>query len=167
MADSHGKNPSIRRIVTGHDAKGKAIVWLDGPAGNHKFPDEKVSSTLMWSTDASPADFSIDDDAGARMLGTAPPAGGTRFAVLEIQPGNTLHGLHRTDTVDYVICISGQIDMELGDSKVTMKAGDIMVQRGTFHGWVNRSNEPARIAVVLIDGKPKRDDSIVGNLTAR
>jgi quercetin dioxygenase-like cupin family protein len=167
MAEIQRKGPYIRRIVTGHDAAGKAVVWRDGLAGNHKFPDESVSSTLMWVTDETPADLLGEDDAGERIIGTAPPAGGTRFTVMEIAPGNTLHGLHRTDTIDYVICIAGEIAMRLDDSTVTMKAGDIMIQRGTNHGWINPGTVPARIAVVLIDGKPKRAGSVTGSRNAR
>lgn len=156
-----------RRIVTGHDTAGKAVVWLDGPAANHKFPDADVTSTLLWVTDATPADYTNDVDAGTRVLGTAPPAGGTRFAVIEFLPGNRMHGLHRTDTVDYVICIAGEIDMELDDSRVTMRAGDVMVQRGTNHAWVNRGAVPARLAFVLVDGQPKRTGSVAGERSAR
>jgi quercetin dioxygenase-like cupin family protein len=167
MPDENRRPPQIRRIVTGHDKEGKAIVWIDGPATNHKFPDERVTSTLIWSTDETPADFLRDEDAGSRILGTAPPAGGTRFAVIEFQPGNKMHGLHRTDTVDYVICISGEIDMEMDDSTVKMTAGDVMVQRGTNHAWANRGKELARVAFVLVDGKPKRTGSISGSQSAR
>ena len=151
--------PYIRRIVTGHDAGGKAVVWLDGPATNHKFSSDKQSSTLMWVTDATPADFTTDIDAGQRILGTPPPAGGTRFTVMELQPGNTPR-MHRTDTVDYVICLAGEVEMDLDDTTVKMSAGDIMIQRGTNHGWANRSNAPARLAFVLVDGTPKRSGSL-------
>lgn len=161
------KGPTIRRIVTGHDRNGKAVVRIDAPATNHKFPTDTLSSTLMWVTDAAPDNFLREEDAGERIIGTAPPPGGTRFCVLEIQPGNEFHGLHRTDTVDYVICIEGELDMELDDSCVTMKAGDIMIQCGTNHAWVNRSKAPARIACVLVDGTPKREGSVSGATSAR
>jgi quercetin dioxygenase-like cupin family protein len=92
---------------------------------------------------------------GERKLGLAPAPGGTRFSVLEIEPGNQAYR-HRTDTLDYVVCIAGEIEMELDDSVVKMAAGDVMIQRGTSHAWVNRGKVPARIAVVLVDGKPKR-----------
>jgi mannose-6-phosphate isomerase-like protein (cupin superfamily) len=167
MSDNSRKAPSIRRIVTTHDNSGKSVVWIDAPATNHKFPDEKVSSTLMWATDETPTGFLVQEDAGNRVLGTAPPAGGTRFTVMEVQPGNQAHGLHRTDTIDYVICISGEIDMDMEDSKVTLKAGDIMIQLGTNHGWVNRGSVPCRLAVVLVDGKPKRAGSVAGTQGAR
>ena len=167
MTEDNRKAPQIRRIVTRHDAGGKSVVWLDGPATNHKYPDGKISSTLMWATSETPADFIAGEDAGNRILGTAPPAGGTRFTVMEIQPGNAAHGLHRTDTIDYVICISGEIDMDMEDSKVTLRAGDILVQLGTNHGWVNRGAVPCRMAVVLVDGKPKRPGSVSGTQGAR
>jgi len=167
MTEPQRRGPSIRRIVTGHDAQGKAVVWLDGPAANHKFPDEKVSSTLMWATEETPAPLLGATDAGNLILGTSPPLGGTRFTVMEIAPGNSLHGLHRTDTIDYVICIAGEIAMRLDDSTVTMKADDIMIQRGTNHGWINPGTVPARIAVILVDGKPKRAGSVSGSGNAR
>jgi uncharacterized cupin superfamily protein len=78
-----------------------------------------------------------------------------------------VHGLHRTDTVDYVICIAGEIDMDLDDSTVTMRAGDVMVQLGTNHAWANRGTVPARVAFVLVDGTPKRAGSVTGAQNAR
>ena len=160
--------PRFRRVVTGHDAAGHAVVWIDGEAGNHKFPDDKVSSTLMWSTDATPSDIRGTDDEGDRKLGTSPPPGGSRFTMMEFAPGNELHGLHRTDTIDYVICISGAITMLLdGDAKVVLHPGDVLIQRGTNHGWVNAGTVPCRLAVVLLDGSPKRAGSISGGGNAR
>ena len=157
----------IRRIVTGHDPNGKAVVWLDSAASNHKASNPKVQSTLIWSTDETPAPYLITADAGAKLIGTAPPAGGSRFAVIEFQPGATAHGLHRTDTIDYVICICGEIDMELDDSRVTMRAGDVMVQLGTNHAWINRATTTARVAFVLLDGTPKRPGSLASGQNAR
>ncbi len=143
------------------------MVWRDADCTNHKYPGERVSSTLVWVTDAAPAGFLDGEDAGDRILGTAPPSGGTRFCVMEFLPGNESHGLHRTDTIDYVICLFGSIDMDLDAGTVTMRAGDIMVQRGTNHAWVNRYGEPCRLAVVLVDGAPKRPGSISGPANAR
>ncbi len=162
-----GTFADVRRIVTRHDATGKAVVWMDAPATNHKSASDMARSTLIWTTDQTPTPFLVDADAGARILGTPPPPGGTRFAVIEFKPGNTVQGLHRTDTVDYVICIEGEIDMELDDSTVTMRAGDVMVQLGTNHAWVNRGTVPARVAFVLIDGTPKRAGSVTGAQNAR
>jgi len=158
-------NPNIRRIVTGHDAAGKAVVTIDGPATNHKRQASVPSthtSTLIWVTDRLPADMLGEEDTGLRILGTAPPDGGSRFAVIEFQPLGIKTNMHRTDTIDYVVCLSGEIDMDLDDSTVHLKPGDVMVQRGTNHCWINRGTVPARIAVVLVDGKLKRAGSITG-----
>ena len=147
----------LRRIVTGHDAKGRAVVWKDGPPPSQFSGADKVVATLVWSTDSVPFDYMRDEDMGARKLGIAPPAGGTRFSVVEIQPGNAPH-MHRTDSLDYVMCLEGEIDMQLDDgATVHMAAGDVMVQRGTNHAWVNRGSVPCRLAVVLVDGTPKRE----------
>ena len=160
--------PKMRRVVTGHDADGKAVVWLDGNASNHKFPDGHVSSTMMWSTEALPSDFLGSVDDGSRVLGTNPPPGGSRFTMMEFQPGNELRGLHRTDTIDYVICISGEMTMYLDDGvTVVLRPGDVLIQRGTNHGWVNTGSVPCRLAVVLLDGAPKRAGSITGAGNAR
>jgi quercetin dioxygenase-like cupin family protein len=148
--------PPIRRIITGHDANNVAKVLIDGPATNAKYPGAGAVSTMMWSTDSAPAKMPVGMDAedmGARILGTAPPANGTRFAVIDFPPGNTPH-MHRTETVDYVLVLEGEIEMDMDDSTVKMKAGDIMVQRGTNHAWANRSNARARVAFVLIDAEP-------------
>jgi quercetin dioxygenase-like cupin family protein len=146
----------VRRIVTGHDASGRSTVWKDGEATNQSRPLEGLESTLLWVSDEVPAGFDGVEDPSARKVGIAPPPGGTRFSTLEIQPGNQ-HFMHRTDTVDYVVCVAGTIDMDLdGGQVVKMQAGDVLIQRGTNHSWVNRGSVPARIAVVLVDGKPKR-----------
>jgi quercetin dioxygenase-like cupin family protein len=148
--------PHIRRVVTGHDANATAKVLIDGPARNEKYPDKGMISTLMWATDSMPADIAIGtsvEDAGNRILGSAPPVNGTRFAVLDFPPGNTAV-THRTETLDYVIVLEGEIEMDMDDSTVKLTAGDVLIQRGTNHTWMNRSNERARIAVVLVDAKP-------------
>ena len=149
-------NEPIRRVITGHDGKNVAKVILEGPANNTKRPRDGVASTLMWCSDLMPADISIGADAedmGARILGTAPPQNGSRFIVMEFAPGIASE-MHRTETIDYIAVLDGEIDMDMDDSTVKLRAGDIMVQRGTHHAWVNRGAEPARLAIVLIDAKP-------------
>lgn len=148
--------PPIRRIVTGHTKDKVAKVMLDGPATNEKYPGPGTVSTLIWCTDEMPADMSVGEqfeDMGARILGSPPPPNGTRFAVIDFPPGNSAI-MHRTETVDYVIVLSGEIEMDMDDSTVKLKAGDVMVQRGTNHAWVNRGSERARVAFVLVDAKP-------------
>ncbi|WP_313807880.1 cupin domain-containing protein [Sphingobium sp.] len=158
----NGSPPPIRRVVTGHDAGGKAVVWQDGAASNRTSPFRGTTATVIWATDSSPADYGIDQDGANLASGVAPPPNGTRFAILEFEPGHAMHGLHSTDTVDYVICLAGEIDLDLDDETVKLRTGDVVVQRGTNHAWVNRGGELARIAAVLIDGAPKRTVSVSG-----
>jgi quercetin dioxygenase-like cupin family protein len=156
MANDKSKFPPIRRVVTGHDAKNVAKVLIDGPASNAKFPPSGAVSTLMWITDRNPADIAVGEkaeDMGARIVGTAPPANGTRFCVIDFPAGSEPH-MHRTETIDYVIVLDGEIEMDMDDSTVKLKAGDILIQRGTNHAWANRSSKPARVAFVLVDGQP-------------
>jgi quercetin dioxygenase-like cupin family protein len=147
----------VRRVVTGHDDNGKAIVLIDGDAANTRTSASGNTSTLMWCTDRTPADIALGErveDMGARVVGTPPPPNGSRFTVNEIAPGGKAGNMHRTETIDYVIVISGEVEMDLDDSTVKLRAGDVMVQRGTNHAWVNRGTTPARIAFVLIDAQP-------------
>jgi quercetin dioxygenase-like cupin family protein len=156
MSDTKPNYPPIRRIVTGHDNNNVAIVLKDGAATNAKYPAPGAVSTLIWSTDRTPADISIGkdiEDLGARILGTAPPAMGSRFTIIDFPPGNTPH-MHRTESIDYIIVLEGEIEMDMDNSTVKMKAGDVMVQRGTNHAWANRSNARARVAFVLMDAEP-------------
>ena len=156
MANDKQNYPPIRRIVTGHDKNGIAKVILDAPATNAKYPQPGQVSTMMWCTDRMPCTMPVGEgveDMGARIIGTPPPPNGTRFAVIDFPPGNHAH-MHRTETIDYVIVIEGEIEMDMDDSTVKLKAGDIMVQRGTNHAWANRSNKRARVAFVLIDAEP-------------
>jgi quercetin dioxygenase-like cupin family protein len=157
------KPPVIRRIVTRHDENGKAIVWIDAAAPRVFCTDAMTAVAHLWATDATPADYRSQEDAGTRVRGTAPPPGGTAFALLDLEPGSALPPLHRTDTVDYVVCLWGEVEMHLDDSVVTLKAGDVMVQLGTRHAWVNRGPVPARLAFMMVDGTPKRPDSVSGS----
>ena len=156
MTNETGEHPPIRRVVTGHDANGFAKILIDGPATNRRTSKSGGVSTLIWCTDGTPADISVGeniDDMGARMLGTPPPPNGTRFTVNDIPPGRT-GPMHRTETIDYVIVLSGKIEMEMDDSTIELKAGDVLVQRGTNHAWINRGTEAARVAFILIDAEP-------------
>ena len=147
----------IRRVVTGHDVDGRATVLHDGPAQNVKSPRPGQFSTLLWCTDEAPAPMPVGldaEDMGARRLGTYPPERGTRFMIAEYPPGNVPRR-HRTETVDYIIVLSGRIEMELdGGETVAMSAGDVMVQRGTYHAWRNPGPDVCRMVFVLVDAEP-------------
>lgn len=149
-------SPAIRRVVTGHGANDAAKVLFDGDASNTRQSASGSSSTLIWCTDRTPAGIEVGEDLedmGARKIGTPPPPNGTRFAVLDFPPGS-VSPMHRTETIDYVVVISGELEMDMDDSTVKLKAGDVMVQRGTNHSWANRSTAPARAAFVLVDAQP-------------
>ena len=173
---------SVRRVVTGHDAAGKAVVLFDGPAPNAKLRQATgLTSTLLWVTDESPADVSRTADRSERDIGVAPPPRGSIFRVVDFPPAaetgvidndamllelalarpdryggirNPL--MHRTKSIDYAVVISGEIDMFLDDSDVHLKPGDVLVQQGTIHGWVNRGEVTCRVAFVLIDAEEPR-----------
>ena len=106
----------------------------------------------MWTTEGFPANNDGAEDAGLRKVGTTLP-NGTIFRILEFAPGLAARN-HRTDSIDYIVVLSGEIEMELDDTAVQLKAGDVMVQRGTIHNWVNRGTPPCVLAVILIAAKP-------------
>jgi len=148
--------PPVRRIVTGHDRANVAKVLIDGPAGNARTTMPGLITTLMWCTYETPAAMPVGEaieDMGQRKLGPQPPPNGSRFAVIDFAPGNKVV-MHRTESIDYVIVLSGTIEMDMDGSSVTLNAGDVLVQRGTNHAWANRGSEVARVAFVLIDGQP-------------
>ena len=166
---------SLRRVVAGHDADGKAIILMDGDAPKIKNPTDDIESTLIWTTDASPASNAGTVDAGDRDIGIAPPPQGSVFRIIEFGPegaeGNAAHGyigqagaiqpedarhpgMHKTHSVDYAIIMTGEIDMLLDESEVHLKAGDVVVQRGNNHAWANRGDKPCKIAFVLIGADP-------------
>ncbi len=172
----------VRRVVTGHDETGKAIVLMDGPSPNTVAREATGTvARLMWVADATPADISGGTDAAARKIGIPPPEGGSVFRLVDFPPAPDLAGIpadlmardlggeqatgnarpprhpymHRTRSIDYAVIVSGEIDMLLDDSEVHLRAGDVVVQRGTNHAWVNRGTEVCRIAFVLIDARER------------
>jgi len=163
----------VRRVVTGH-RDGKAIVLFDSAAPNQKLRQASgLVSTLLWVTDETPADIAGAGDRSLREIGVPPPAGGSIFRVVDFPPegsarsrdailkemGVADHGgarhaaMHRTRSIDYAIVLEGEIDMLLDDSEVHLAAGDVLVQQGTNHAWVNRGTRACRMAFVLIDAK--------------
>lgn len=141
----------IRRIVTGLNDIGQSAVWIDSLATNAISRRPGHESRLIWVTDDAPARLDGETDEGNRDIGRAPPPNGTIFRVIEISPGCVAE-MHRTDTVDYIVVMSGEMDMELETGTLHLHAGDVIVQRGTLHNWVNNGTAPCRIAVILVDG---------------
>jgi mannose-6-phosphate isomerase-like protein (cupin superfamily) len=160
-----------RRVVTGH-RNGKGTVLFDGPAPNRRLRQASgLVSTLLWVTDESPADISGSADRAEREIGVPPPPRGSLFRMVEFPPAGkamsreavlkemglagqsaSAHpGMHKTRSVDYAVVIEGEIDMVLDEGEVHLAAGDVLVQQGTNHAWVNRGERPCRIAFVLLD----------------
>ena len=142
----------FRRVVTGHDKDGRAVVLIDETAANLVSARPGATAGVVWTTEGFPVDNNGNEDESRRQTGTT-LANGTVFRVLELAPGNSPRN-HRTDSIDYAVVMKGEIDMELDDTTVHLKAGDVLVQRGTIHNWVNRGTEPCVIAFVLIAAEP-------------
>jgi len=171
----------MRRVVTGHDANGRAVVLFDGESP-HRFVLEKAGGlrlTEIWETRSSPADNSGASDAGDHERRIEPVGGGSVFRVIEYPPDRerlkTLDperffgsmgakaadaatrrhpGMHKTSTIDYCVVLSGEIWAVLDEGEVLLRAGDVLVQRGTNHAWSNRTDEPCVIAFVLVSARP-------------
>ena len=176
----------FRRVVTGHDGSGKAVVLSDGPAPFlHVNPKESDwYSADIWRTNETPARIvaaTPEPTLGPRRqlpnkngtvirLNHFPPEpeavrqmtveeARKAFAALGNEKAATFGKggrhpmMHRTETIDYAIILSGEITMLLDEGEVVLKAGDVLVQCGTNHAWTNRSNAPCVVAFVLIDGE--------------
>lgn len=141
----------IRRVVTGHNVTGRAVVKIDEIAKNLISARPGATSCVVWTTENFPVNNDGEDDEGLRKTGTTLD-NGTVFRILQLAPGVSPRN-HRTDSIDYAVVMSGEVDMELDDTTVHLKAGDVLVQRGTIHNWVNRGAEPCVIAFALIAAK--------------
>jgi quercetin dioxygenase-like cupin family protein len=143
----------LRRVVTGHTEDGRAKVEIDELVSNARSTRPGASSCVVWSTKGFPVDNNVFSDPGKSSFKTT-VEGGTVFRVVRYEPGVTPRN-HRTDSIDYAVVMSGEIEMELDDGVlVKLKAGDVLVQRGTIHNWINRSDEPCVVAFVLISATP-------------
>ena len=170
----------VRRVVTTVNADGKAVVLFDSDNPNKKVREGRGTvSRLLWVTNETPADIAGPKDRGSHYEGVAPPRNGSVFRMVDIPPitkevealpvnyHHSMHGdstpkrhmpprhplMHATRTIDYAIIMAGEIDMLLDDEEIHLKAGDVLIQQGTNHAWVNRGTEPCRIAFVLIDAQ--------------
>jgi quercetin dioxygenase-like cupin family protein len=145
-------NLRIRRVVTGHNLQRKAIVASDETLSvTTRRPGQE--GCVVWATDRIPADNLDPADISRQTLGTTMPNGAV-FRVVRYEAG-TAGRMHRTNSMDYAVILSGSIVLELDDgAEVSLHATDVLVQRGTIHNWVNRGTEPCTIAFVLIDAIP-------------
>ena len=179
--------PPVRRVVTGHDRAGQAMIQEDGAVPRVRRIGGETGPLFheVWNTRATPAP--IDAASGEPVedgISLAPPKNGTRIRVLDIPPddaslagktpqearahfaeigaadaashsgaGSRHAHMHRTKTIDYGIVLEGEVVLIMDEGETTVRAGDIVIQRGTNHGWANRSDRNCRIAFILIDGE--------------
>jgi len=169
----------MRRVVTGHDEEGKSIVVLDGPPA--KSIGEDVGGLFeLWNTDGNLINTKDRIDRADDEILLSPPKNGSKFRYFQINPtpegvpmdvlqnmapdafekiGASHHridtskhpAMHKTDTIDYIILLEGDVTLILDKEEVVIKPHDVVVQRGTNHAWVNNGNNPALLIAVLID----------------
>ncbi len=174
---------SFRRVVTGHNAAGKSVFLMDGPAPAVMSRGTGATvATDLWETRSMPASNAGDEDPTVgHPFRLPPPQNGTIFRVVEYPPdamrvsamraNSTAHaqeasgytrdvanarhpGFHKTNSIDYAIVLSGEIWALMDEGEVLLKTGDVLIQRGTSHAWSNRTNESCCVAFVLIDAAP-------------
>ena len=169
----------VRRVVTGHRPDGRSTVLVDAVAPNVKQRGAGNASTLLWVTDGCPAKVTGSTDEAAREIGVPPPGRGSIFRIAEFPPhsGGEVRdnaallrefgigpevarghaprhpAIHRTRTIDYVIVLEGEIDLLLDEGEVRLAAGDVVVQRGTNHAWINRGAAVCRLGMVFLDAQ--------------
>ena len=129
-----------RRVVTGLDTNGRSAVLIDDP-----------SQTVIWSTRALPADNGGSVDTGSAKFDF--PVKGIRFSFHDFAPGTQPY-MHATDTIDYVVVVSGEIGFVTETSQVRLYTGDTLVNRGVMHGWHNDGRETCRIITVVCQADP-------------
>ena len=171
----------MRRIITGHNQAGKSIITIDGPPA--RSIGEDVGGLFeIWNTDGMPIDTTEDLDRADTEIILSPPANGTKFRYFQINPtpegvpwevlqdlaaeafkriGAGHHridtskhpAMHKTETIDYIILLKGDVSLLLDEEEVRLEPFDTVVQRGTNHAWVNHGEEPALLIAVLIDSE--------------
>ncbi len=169
----------MRRIITGHDENGRSIITLDGPPA--RSIGEDVGGLFeLWNTDGKDIISTDNNDRADEEIILSPPIGGTKFRYFQINPlpegvpdevmqdmagqafenvgaahhriDTTKHpAMHKTETIDYIILLEGDVTLILDEEEVDLKPFDVVVQRGTNHAWVNNGSEPALLIAVLID----------------
>ena len=138
----------MKRVVTHIDEAGKPATKFSGEPS--KMEDFGLTQAIeLWMTDAAPFAPSSDGDPALGDWQLEPPPGGTIFRIATHQPGEQVP-VHATSTVDYVVVLSGQLVLLVGDAEIVLQAGDTVVQQATPHGWANRSSEPCTVAAVLL-----------------
>jgi mannose-6-phosphate isomerase-like protein (cupin superfamily) len=171
----------VRRVLTGHDTDGKSIIIADGQAPNVKEMASMpgLALTDLWETSGAPASNEGSADAASRPVRLEPPKNGSILRIVEFPPDSAWRHsadskeafksigaghakdkassdpmMHKTSTVDYIIVLKGEIYAIMDQGETLLRAGDILVQRGTNHSWSVRGNEPCVVAAILVNAKP-------------
>jgi quercetin dioxygenase-like cupin family protein len=144
----------VRRVVTGHDAGGRSVVLSDGPPPRtHAVPGALFHE--LWSTAAAPAPIRPEEprEPTERPVEIPPGPSGTIARVVDFEP-RSRSPMHRTETIDYGVVLGGELVLVLDDgSETALGPGDVVIQRGTDHAWVNPTDAPAQMLFVLVDGR--------------
>jgi mannose-6-phosphate isomerase-like protein (cupin superfamily) len=173
----------VRRIITGHNEEGKSVIKIDGPPA--RSIGEDVGGLFeLWNTDGNDIISTDSFDRADDEIILSPPDGGTKFRYFQINPlpdgvpeemmqeiaadafkkiGAAHHrvdtskhpAMHKTETIDYIILLKGDVALILDEEEVDLKPFDVVIQRGTNHAWVNNGDEPALLIAVLIDSNIK------------
>ena len=156
---------NVRRVVTGHDSDGRAVIASDELVQPLNFEDRGTALHRVWGADRTPV--FPDDGSLPEQDGMLAPVGGYRFIFFTLAPGggpSAEHrsssieidddGMHRTDTVDLTVVLSGEVILHLdGGYETVLRAGDTLIQNGTRHRWENRGNESAVMATVNLGAR--------------
>jgi quercetin dioxygenase-like cupin family protein len=145
-----------RRIVTGHDADGRAIFVADGPTPNVWEAPDGGPVFELWNHAGTPDNAGPFDDPILAGHSFPPPPRGSVFRIVDFAPrgaAEQIH-MHRTSSLDYCYVVAGSIVAVVDDDERTLTAGDVLIQRGTNHGWRNESGAICRVLFVLIDALP-------------
>jgi hypothetical protein len=166
----------MRRIITGHDAQGRSRIVFDGP------PVDAAPLFDFWTSPAGPMDSRSQDDQAQGPSRLCPPPGGSKFRFFTVAPvpegmsrealeaayaarfedfgasacrvDTSRHpSMHKTESIDYIIVLKGEVTLLMDEGEVRLKPFDVVVQRGTNHGWVTDGPEPALLAAILIDAE--------------
>ena len=144
---------AIRRIVTGHDDGGRAVIRSDDTVTPQRIPSGDAAFALLWSTDTVPANNNDETDGREREVGLTLNKGSV-IRIVDMLPGGE-SPMHRTNSIDYGIVLSGQVELELDDGgKTVIGPGEVCIQRGTMHLWRTVGDAPCRIVFVLTEAAP-------------
>lgn len=180
VARTHGQamTRKFRRIITGHNERGKSVVLDEGP------PFELGRLYDMWLTDAAPASYALEEKGERRRVRLEPPPCGTNFRLFRVEPDDPALDaaeieervardfkavgaahcrpdttrsphMHETGTIDYIIVLEGQVTLLLDEDEVDLTPFDVVIQRGTNHAWITKGGQAALLAAVLIDAEPR------------